>query len=117
MRLTVDPGLAEPPFAQVRRQVTDQVDSGELTAGTRLPPVRQLAAELGLATNTVARAYRELEERGVIETRGRAGSFVSGAGVDRAARAAARAYVERTEALGLSSLEALELVRRELGGG
>jgi DNA-binding transcriptional regulator YhcF (GntR family) len=48
--------------------------------GTRLPTIRRLAADLGLAVNTVGRAYRELEEAGLIETGGAAGSFVSVAG-------------------------------------
>ena len=73
--------------------------------GTKLPTVRALAADLGLATNTVARAYRELEALGVIETRGRAGSVVTGGGVDRAAREAAHAYAERLQALGLDEAD------------
>jgi DNA-binding transcriptional regulator YhcF (GntR family) len=64
-----------------------------LAVGTRLPTVRRLAADLGLAVNTVARSYRELEEAGLVETRGRNGTFVSAAGErsrERARRAAAR---------------------------
>ncbi len=68
--------------------------------------MRSLAADLGLAVNTVARAYRELETLGVIETRGRAGSVVSGAGVEQAARQAAHDYVERLRALGIGKAEA-----------
>ncbi len=114
MRLVVDPASAEPPFEQVRRQVTEQVAAGDLVAGDRLPPVRRLAEDLGLAPNTVARAYRELEQSGVIETRGRAGSFVTGDEVQRSAKAAAASYAERVRALGLSTDEALGLVRRAL---
>jgi DNA-binding transcriptional regulator YhcF (GntR family) len=110
VRVAVDASAGAPPYAQVRQQVVEQVDDGTLPAGTRLPPVRQLATELGLAANTVARAYRELEERGVIETRGRAGSFVRGASVDRVAREAALAYVARSQALGLTREQAVELV-------
>ncbi len=109
--ITVDPQGAEAPYEQVREQIRAQVQKGELAPGTKLPTVRRLAGDLGLATNTVARAYRELEALGVIETRGRAGSVVTGGGVDRAAREAAHDYVERVRALGLGRDEAAELVR------
>ena len=115
MRIVVDPGSSVPPYDQVRRQVTDLVASGELSPGDRLPPVRRLAEELGLAVNTVARAYRELEASGVIETRGRAGSFVTGDEVGRRAKEAAAAYAARARALGLTPDEALALVARALG--
>ena len=65
--ITVDPNAPEPPYEQVRDQVRAQVETGALTPGTKLPTVRALAADLNLATNTVARAYRELEALGVIE--------------------------------------------------
>jgi DNA-binding transcriptional regulator YhcF (GntR family) len=110
--ITVDPNAPEPPYEQVREQVRAQVESGALTPGTKLPTVRALAADLGLATNTVARAYRELESLGVIETRGRAGSVVTGGGVDRAARKAAHAYAEQLRALGLDEAAGVRLLRR-----
>ncbi len=112
VRLALDPDSPEPPYAQLRESVRRRVASGELAPGTRLPPVRALATELGLAVNTVARAYRELEHLGVIETRGRAGSFVSGDAVGRAAREAAREYADRVRALGIGPDEAVDLVRR-----
>ena len=113
--ISVDPNAAEPPYEQVREQVRAQVESGALTPGTKLPTVRALAADLGLAVNTVARAYRELESLGVIETRGRAGSVVTGAGVDRAAREAAHAYAEQLRALGLDEAEGVRLLRQAFG--
>ncbi|WP_246051287.1 GntR family transcriptional regulator [Nocardioides guangzhouensis] len=113
--LHVDPDAPEPPYVQLREEVRRRVADGALTPGTRLPPVRTLATELGLAANTVARAYRELEQLGVIETRGRAGSFVSGDEVGRAAREAAQEYADRVRALGVAPAEAVELVRRALG--
>jgi DNA-binding transcriptional regulator YhcF (GntR family) len=88
------------------------VQNSQLAAGDRLPTVRQLAQDLGVAVNTAARAYRELEQAGVIETRGRAGTFVTGAGVDREAKAAAAAYVARVRELGLSPGEAVALMER-----
>jgi DNA-binding transcriptional regulator YhcF (GntR family) len=115
VRLDVDATSGVPPFEQVREQVRAQVESGELAPGLRLPPVRTLAAELDLAANTVARAYKELEALGVVETRGRAGTFVAGTGVSSAVRAAASAYVASARSLGLSDDDALDAVRRALG--
>jgi len=116
MGIRIDAASPESPFAQLRDQIRGQVLSGELEPGTRLPTVRGLATDLGLATNTVARAYRELEGLGMIETRGRAGSFVSGEGVERAAREATHAYVEQLRSLGVERERAIALVRRAYGG-
>lgn len=133
--LVVDPRSPEPPFAQLHRQVAEQVVRGELRPGDRLPTVRRLAGDLGIAPNTVARAYRELEADGLIEGRGRAGTFVSrphavgadgatGAdGTERAelrdealaaARLAAESYAREVRALGVSNADALVLVRGAL---
>lgn len=113
--VTLDPGSPDPPYEQVREQIRTRVDRGDLTAGTRLPTVRGLAGELGIAVNTVARAYRDLEALGVIETRGRAGSVVTGGGVDREAREAAHEYAARLRALGVAEEDAVALVRRAFG--
>lgn len=112
--ITLDPTDGPPPYEQIRTQIAAHVDSGELQPGDRLPTVRRLADDLGVATNTVARAYRELEATGVIETRGRAGSFVTGNRVEREAKEAAAAYLERIKSLGLSGTEALALVQRQV---
>ncbi len=77
--------------------------------------MRSLAASLDLAPNTVARAYKELEALGVVETRGRAGTFVAGRGVGSSLRAAASAYATTVRSLGLTDGEALDAVRRALG--
>lgn len=110
--IDVDTASATPPFEQIRSQLAAEVGNGARQPGDRLPTVRRLAEDLGVAPGTVARAYRELEQSGVIETRGRAGSFVTGDQVERRAKAAAAAYLAETEALGLSAAEALDLVRR-----
>lgn len=112
----VDPASAVPPFEQVRSSVAGQINDRTLPVGTKLPTVRKLAVDLGIAPNTIARAYRELEEAGLIETRGRAGSFVSAAG-DRSrerARKAATTYASTTHKLGLSQEEALAIVTAAL---
>ena len=74
--LVIDADGALPPYEQVRNQLAERIDTGELAPGERLPTVRGLATELGLAANTVARAYRELEQAGIVATRGRKGTFV-----------------------------------------
>ena len=117
--ITIDPSSAVPPFEQLRAQLVEAVASGELPAGERLPTVRRLADDLGLAPGTVARAYRELEASGIIETRGRAGSFVS---LDRdpvrqQAQRAAAAFVEQIRALGIDADEALSIVAAALRAG
>lgn len=81
----VDPASAEPPFRQLKTQVLDAVKRGQLTPGTRLPAVRTLADEVGISTATAAKVYRELEESGVLEGRGRSGTFVSAADLPAAA--------------------------------
>ncbi len=117
-RLTVDHSSVQPPFEQLRTQIASRVTAGDLAPGTKLPTVRQLAGELGLAANTVARAYRELEADGVIVTEGRRGSFVRssalepGSGTADDARAAAASYVALARRTGLSREEALRLVER-----
>ena len=126
LRLTIDTDSAKPPFAQVRTQIAAAVATGQLDAGTGLPTVRQLAADLGLAASTVARAYRELEADAVIATYGRRGTFVRSEVVDQpnarssaadGARAAAMDYVHAIRRLGLSSPEAVRLVQNAWNKG
>jgi DNA-binding transcriptional regulator YhcF (GntR family) len=66
-----------PPYEQLRRQLAQLIGSGALTPGQRLPPLRQLAGDLGLAVGTVARTYRELEADGLITARRGGGSRVA----------------------------------------
>lgn len=77
MNVTIDPGSAVPPFEQLRTALLARMHDGTLPAGARLPTVRQLAADLGIAPGTVARAYKELEAGGAIQTRGRGGTVVA----------------------------------------
>ena len=79
MFLRLDPASPEPLFEQVVFGVKSSVAAGALAAGDRLPSVRELAKELVINPNTVARAYAELEAQGVIVRRQGSGCFVSGA--------------------------------------
>lgn len=76
--ISVDLGSAVPQYEQIRTQISSLIAVGSLAAGTRLPTVRSLASDLGIAAGTVARAYRELEQAGLIETRRRNGTVVVG---------------------------------------
>jgi DNA-binding transcriptional regulator YhcF (GntR family) len=106
--LQVDPRAHQPLFDQLRSQLIDGIRVGTLPPGTRLPTVRELAGQLGLAVNTVARTYRELEAAGIVETRGRFGTFVARVDpADAAMAAAAQAYLATARSLGLGKAEAV----------
>jgi DNA-binding transcriptional regulator YhcF (GntR family) len=98
---TTDP---TPPYEQLRRQLADLIESGSLAIGDRLPPLRQLAGDLGLAVGTVARTYRELESAGLIVSRRGGGTRVAGRPAQRehtdALRRAAEAYIREGKRLG-----------------
>jgi DNA-binding transcriptional regulator YhcF (GntR family) len=122
--MAIDTNSTTAPFEQVRTQIASAVAAGQLSAGTKLPTVRALAADLGLATNTVARAYRELEADAVIATHGRRGTFIRSevldestvhAGAAELARKAAADYVHTVRRLGLNSQEAARLVENTWG--
>lgn len=116
LKISIDQDGGAAPYEQLRAQISGQARSGALPVGYRLPTVRGLAEKLGLAANTVAKAYRALESDGVIETRGRHGTFVAAAGdaAQREAATAAQAYADRTRRLGLTESAALTAVRDAL---
>lgn len=119
--LGIDAQPGAPLFEQVRTRMIEAVREGALPAGTRLPTVRELAGQLGLAVNTVARAYRELETAGVVETRGRFGTFVASSDPTSAAMtAAAGTFVAAARAVGLGKADALrylDVAFDNAGGG
>lgn len=86
MDILINADAPEPVYEQIVRQIQDGVLSGALKAGTPLPPVRQLASDLILNRNTVARAYKMLEDQGVIQTAGRKGTFVRAGAAHEVAR-------------------------------
>ncbi len=108
----LDPGSQTPPYEQLRVQIASRAASGDLPPGTRLPTVRALAADLGLAVNTVAKAYRALEADGVIATEGRRGTFVPSTASSAEAGEAAAAYVAAARRQGLTLPEAVRLVEQ-----
>lgn len=121
MRVRIDRGSGVPESEQLRLRLAALVERGTLGPGERLPPVRALAEQLGLAVNTVAKAYRELEGAGALVARGRLGTFVADTLPARPPAAevrlveAAEAYARRARQLGFGRSEALEQARRALG--
>ena len=113
---TVDHDSKVTLYEQLRTQIIEQVASGELIVGTRLPPVRQLAAELGVAPYTAARVYRLLEQDGFLETRGRNGTVVSArsGSADELLQVDANAYAARARELGVSPETALAYITKAL---
>jgi GntR family transcriptional regulator len=113
--LAIDTSSPVAPYEQLRQQVTALVLAGGLAPGDRLPSIRQLANDLGLAGGTVARAYRELESDGVVATRGRHGTVVEGPPRQPAPPAelieAARSYADKASRTGATLEDALTAVR------
>jgi DNA-binding transcriptional regulator YhcF (GntR family) len=115
--LEIDTASAVPPFEQLRAQLADRIRDGAIAPGERLPTVRGLADDLGLAVNTVARSYRELEAEGLVATRGRNGTVVSWSpdSGTRELEQAAAAFAARARALGVAPEAARLLIDRALG--
>jgi GntR family transcriptional regulator len=120
VQVTVDTTSPVPPYEQLRGQLTDLIRLGQLRAGDRLPPVRQLAADLGLAVGTVARAYQELERTGLARSRRGAGTRVSaGAPTDPTELLAAHAaaYVAAARRIGANDAAIRDALLTQIGGG
>ena len=115
MILEVDPRSSVAPYEQLREQITAMALAGRLAPGDRLPSIRQLANDLGIASGTVARAYRELESDGVVTTHGRHGTRVEAlprrSGPSPALIEAARSYADRASRTGATLDDALTAVR------
>jgi GntR family transcriptional regulator len=120
--LRVDTRDPTPPYEQLRRQFATLIESGVLRPGQRLPPLRQLAADLGLAVGTVARTYRELEAVGLVTSRRGGGTRVrsdspSPGSAEREAllRGHADAFVRSSRLLGATDREIGRALRAALG--
>jgi len=79
LKFRIDRGSGVPFYRQVIEQTQSAITSGELQPGDQLPTVRQLAVELSINPNTVIRAYRELEIKGVLDTQQGSGTYVGSA--------------------------------------
>jgi GntR family transcriptional regulator len=116
MIIRIDPDSHIPPYEQIRSQISTMAASGVLPQESRLPAIRQLASDLGLAGGTVARAYRELEQEGIISTRGRHGTFIENGRPSSVLKteldAAARSFAVRATQLGVKPSQALGSVKR-----
>jgi GntR family transcriptional regulator len=115
LRVVVDTENGVAPWRQVHDQIVRAVTAGALAEGTRLPPIRQLARDLGLASGTVARAYRELETAGWVTTARARGTVVTipSARPDPAAllATAAAEFAARAQELGIDVESAVAAVR------
>ncbi|HEX8179283.1 MAG TPA: GntR family transcriptional regulator [Pyrinomonadaceae bacterium] len=117
-----------PLYAQLERAIRFAIATGRLNIGDQLPTVRQLAVNLRINANTVAKVYAELERTGVVETRRGVGTFVRAPGVKFAATRPTAAQEERLRALterllaeamtlGFSPVQVLETLRRRVSEG
>jgi GntR family transcriptional regulator len=122
--VSIDPRDATPIYAQLERALRAGIATGRLRPGDQLPTVRQLAVDLRINANTVARVYAELERAGVLETRRGVGSFISATPAqahpprerDRRLRAFATRVLADADAAGFTIddvMAALSAVRQE----
>ena len=116
--ITVDVTSPTPPYEQIRSQITAYVHGGLLADGDRLPTMRALAADLGVATGTVARAYAELESAGLVASRRRTGTVVTApvrpAPDEAPVREAAAVLAQRAREGGVDRETVLAIVRAAL---
>lgn len=122
VRITLDPSSPEPLSEQLSAAIADRIRRGSLAPDARLPTVRALAEDLGLAANTVAKAYRALEEAGLVQGRGRQGTFVAERlpvrlpDRERRLAEAADAFARRGSQLGFGAREVRRALDRALRG-
>lgn len=122
--LAVDPNHPLPIYAQLERAIRAAIATGKFSPGQQLPTVRQLAVDLRLNANTVARVYLDLERAGLVEARRGVGTFVAqeppavGARPGRAGelRAIVRRALDEAAARGFAADEVLTQVKAVLGG-
>lgn len=120
MEIRLDPTSKVAPFEQIKSSIIELIAGGTLAPEHRLPPIRQLAGDLGLAPNTVARAYRELESDGFVRSRGRRGTVVARSTATPAAArpdATIRRAVEDARRRGYDGPTILAMVSRSLAEG
>ncbi|MFC8921261.1 GntR family transcriptional regulator [Cellulosimicrobium sp. NPDC057127] len=119
LSVRIDLASTTPQYEQLRAQIAARITAGELADGQRLPTVRALANDLGIAPGTVARTYRDLEASGLVTTRRRVGTLVTAppATLDRAAVTdAAHRFVRTARDHALTDAEIHDLVSAALLG-
>lgn len=120
MRISLDPDAAEPLSEQLAAALGERIHRGSLGPGSRLPTVRALAEDLALAPNTVAKAYRALEDAGLVQGRGRRGTFVTARlprrlpDRERRLADAAESFVRRGAQLGFADEDVRRALNRAL---
>ena len=120
LTLTIDRGRQEPVYEQVAHQIRQLIALGALGPGMTLPSVRQLAGDLGVNLNTIARAYRLLEGEGFLVIRGRSGVKVAAPAIEVEGPAQTRLLEEmrttlaRLRQAGVTTDELLKVVRAEV---
>ena len=121
MIIRLDADSVVPPYEQIREQIETMAISGVLQPGAALPSIRQLAADLGVAPGTVARAYAELDTAGIAHSRTGRGTVITGKGprlkgkqTDAELRRAAEAFTRRVQQLGVPSRTALRAISESL---
>lgn len=120
MQIHIDTKSDVPVYRQIMNQVQAQIVTGRLRVGERLPSVRELAVEIRINPNTVARAYRELGQLGVVETLGGMGTYVrAGRGMpgqrlrEDEYRRGVQVALAMARSLGIEPDRALEIVEQE----
>lgn len=120
MYITIDERDGRPLYRQMVDEIKSLIARGELAEGSSLPPVRQVAADLGVNLNTVAFAYRQLQKEGLIKVRHGSGavviSKVLGEKTDERLRLQLRTALTQLALAGLKRSEIRLLVNQELGG-
>lgn len=125
IRLKIEPETPVPIYVQIEEQVRALIAAGQLRPGDQLPTIRQLAVDLGVNPNTVARTYLELERAGFITTQRGRGTFVAGV-PDEARqaqlreeklRALLRTAIDEALRLGYKRDEIVAVFQEEIGRG
>jgi len=118
MYITIDESDRRPVYRQVADEIKGLIARGELREGMALPPVRQVADDLGVNLNTIAAAYRELQKEGLLKVRHGSGAVVSARRVsqqnDAELRKALRAGLAHLVLAGLPRSEIVEMVNEEI---
>src|ERR1043165_1912671 len=120
MYIVVDENDRRPIYKQVGDEIKGLIARGELREGNALPPVRQVAADLGVNLNTIATAYRELQREGLINVRHGGGALVASRTTqeksDNELRKPLRAALTQLVLAGLPRAEIMAIVGDELRG-